>query len=380
MDIKDIRQKIDSIDDKLIELFEERMKSAAEVAEYKKENGKAVFDPARERDIINRLTASVDPEMEGYAKALYLTMFDLSRSYQKKLLSGRSKLVEKIEEATSVPPREFPKRAVVACQGVEGAYSQHACDKLFEYPSIMYFNSFEGVFTAVDRGLCEYGVLPLENSSAGSVNAVYDLMNKYSFYITAGMKLCIEHTLLAPQGTSLSDVKEIFSHEQAIGQCSAFIAGLKNVKVTVCENTAAAAKMVANCGRSDVAAIGSHDCADLYGLRVIESNVQNTDNNYTRFICISKKLEIYPGANKTSIMLTLPNKPGSLYHTIARFSALGLNLTKLESRPIAGSNFEFMFYFDIDASVYSPQLRALIAELENDSEQFAYLGSYIERQ
>jgi len=380
MDIKEIRERIDKIDDELSRLFKERMNSAAEVAAFKKECGKAVFDPARERDIINRVTEGEDPETEGYTKALFLTLLDLSRSYQKKLIGGRSKLAEKIEAVTSQPPRDFPKRAVVACQGVEGAYSQLACEKLFEYPSIMYFSNFEGVFNAVERGLCKYGILPVENSSAGSVNAVYDLMNKYSFFITAGVKLFVDHTLLAPEGSSVSDIREIFSHEQAIGQCSNFINGLKNVKVTVCENTAAAAKMVAQSGRTDVAAIGSRDCAELYGLRVVDSGIQNTDNNYTRFICISKELEIYPGASKTSIMMTLPHKPGSLYHTIARFSALGLNLTKLESRPIAGSNFEFMFYFDVDASVYSPELRTLISELENDGEQFAYLGSYVEKQ
>lgn len=380
MDINELRKQIDEIDDQLAELFEKRMKTAAEVAEYKRQNGKGVSDPARERDIINRVTAETGAEIETYTKALYLTLFDLSRSYQKKLLGGNSSLSEKILNVTSQPPKEFPRRAVVACQGVEGAYSQLACDKLFEYPSIMYFNSFEGVFNAVDRGLCRYGILPVENSSAGSVNAVYDLMNKYSFFITAGVKLLVNHTLLAADGVSLLDIREIYSHEQAIGQCSNFISGLKNVKVNICENTAAAAQAVAQSGLHDRAAIGSSDCADVYGLKVISSGIQNTDNNYTRFICISKELEIYPGASKTSIMMTLPHKPGSLYHTIARFSALGLNLTKLESRPIPGSNFEFMFYFDVDASVYSSELRALISELENDSEQFAYLGSYVEKQ
>ena len=202
-------------------------------------------------------------------------------------------------------------------------------------------------------------------------------MNKYKFYITHSIKLLIGHALLAPEGTSLSGVKEIFSHEQAISQCSEFIASL-GVKVTVCENTAAAAKMVSDSGRTDCAAIGSKDCAELYGLKVLESGIQNTDNNYTRFICISKKPEIYPGANKTSIMMTIPHKPGSLYNIISRFAALGLNMTKLESRPIPGSNFEFMFYFDIDASVYSENLKALLSELENDAEQFSYLGSYTE--
>ena len=248
---------------------------------------------------------------------------------------------------------------------------------MFSYPSIMYFSGFEEVFKAVDSGLCRYGVLPLENSTAGSVNKVYDLMNKYKFYITHSIKLFIGHALLAPEGVSIGEIKEIFSHEQAINQCSDFIASL-GVKVTVCENTAAAAKMVADSGRTDCAAISSKDCAELYGMKVLKSGIQNTDNNYTRFICISKKLEIYPGANKTSIMMTIPHKPGSLYNIISRFAALGLNLTKLESRPIPGSNFEFMFYFDVDASVYSDNLKALLSELENDGEQFSYLGSYSE--
>ena len=242
----------------------------------------------------------------------------------------------------------------------------------------MFFKNFEGVFAAVDRGLCKYGVLPIENSNAGSVNEVYDLMNKYNFYITRSIKLWISHSLLVNEGAKLENIKEIFSHRQAIEQCSDFLSGLDGVKVTVCENTAAAAKKVRESKRTDVAAIGSKDCAEIYSLSELDSNIQNSDNNYTRFICISKNIEIYAGADKTSIVLVLPHKPGSLYNAISRFAALGLNLTKLESRPIEGSNFEFMFYFDVDASVYSPQLRTLISQLENDCEKFVYLGSYSE--
>ncbi|MGN0542595.1 MAG: bifunctional chorismate mutase/prephenate dehydratase [Acutalibacteraceae bacterium] len=377
MDINELRASIDQIDGELTALFRKRMETAAQIAEYKQKNSLPVFNRERERDILNSVTESVPDELQGYTKTLYQTIFDLSRSYQKKLIKPQSALSKMIEEVTAQTPSERPDRAVVACQGVEGAYSQFACDKMFSYPSIMYFSGFEDVFKAVDSGLCRYGVLPLENSTAGSVNKVYDLMNKYKFYITHSIKLFIGHALLAPEGTSLSGVKEIFSHEQAISQCSEFIASL-GVKVTVCENTAAAAKMVSDSGRTDCAAIGSKDCAELYGLKVLESGIQNTDNNYTRFICISKKPEIYPGANKTSIMMTIPHKPGSLYNIISRFAALGLNMTKLESRPIPGSNFEFMFYFDIDASVYSENLKALLSELENDAEQFSYLGSYTE--
>ncbi|MBP3937921.1 MAG: chorismate mutase [Clostridia bacterium] len=375
--MNNLRNEIDSIDDELVRLFERRMNVAAEIAEYKRANGLAVSDRGRERQVINKVTSKVAPHFSNYTRVLYQTMFDVSCSYQRSLNSKNSALIEKIEKVTAENPKERPDRAVVACQGVEGAYSQHACDKMFTYPSIMYFHGFEDVFKAVDSGLCRYGILPVENSSAGSVNQVYDLMSKYSFFITHSMKLCIEHKLLANSGTSISSIKEIYSHEQALNQCSAFISQL-GVKTHVCKNTAEAAKIVAESGRTDIAAIGAKECAELYGLRILSGNVQNTQNNYTRFICISKELEIYPGAEKTSIMLTIPHTPGSLYNMIARFAALGLNLTKLESRPISGSNFEFMFYFDINASVYSPDFKALIAELENDCEAFTYLGSYTE--
>ncbi len=242
----------------------------------------------------------------------------------------------------------------------------------------MYFNSFEGVFNAVEKGLCQYGILPIENSSYGSVGTVYDLMRNYNFHIVKSIRLRINHSLLAKPGTKLKDVKEIFSHEQAIGQCGEFLKTLKDVKITICENTARAAKMVAESERDDVAAICSRDCMELYGLESLNNNIQVSDNNYTRFICISKNLEIYPGANKISLMLTLPHRPSSLYHMIAKFAALGVNLTKLESRPVPGSDFEFMFYFDMEASVYSPELVNLLGQLENQPELFVFLGSYSE--
>ena len=314
-----------------------------------------------------------------YTKTLYNTMFDLSRSYQRKRMNADSPIKKKINDIISATPLLRPDRAVVACQGVEGAYSQHACDKMFKYPEIKYYPNFDDVFKAVDRGECRYGVLPIENSNAGSVDSVYDLMGKYKFYIVHSTKLFVQHALLTNTDVSVSDIREIFSHEQAINQCSKFIASLgPDVKVTVCKNTAEAAKLVSLSGRRDAAAIGSQDCAELYSLKVAASGVQNNGNNYTRFILISKNLEIYPGAKKTSIMMTVAHRPGSLYNIIARFASLGLNMTKLESRPIPGSNFEFMFYFDIDEFIYSEDLKSLIAELDADSDSFTYLGSYTE--
>lgn len=348
-----------------------------EIAHYKQENVLPVFDKTREREILNRVSDLSGDELANYIQVIFSTLFSVSRSYQNRILTSQSHIKTSIENAIKSTAQVFPSRAVVACQGVEGAYSQVACDRLFSTPNIMYFNGFEGVFHAVDKGLCKYGVLPIENSTAGSVNEVYDLMKKNKFYIVRSIQMRIEHNLLAKKGAKLSDIKEIFSHDQAINQCSEFLKSL-DIKVTVCENTAVAAKCVAESERCDIAALSSHDCAELYNLCVLSDNVMNNDNNFTRFICISKDLEIYPGADKVSLMLWLPHRPGSLYGIISRLSALGINLTKLESRPMPGKNFEFMFYFDIDANVFSPDVVRLLCELDDELEQFVYLGSYSE--
>jgi chorismate mutase/prephenate dehydratase len=378
MDIEALRSRINEIDDELAKLFVRRMETALEIAKYKKENNIPVLNRARERDVLNRVTDITGEEMEEYTKILYNTLFDLSRSYQNRFLAEETRLAADLKAAIENAPEKFPTKAVVACQGVEGAYSQLACEKIFSLPSIMYINTFEGVFQAVEKGLCRYGILPIENSSYGSVTQVYDLMRRYKFFIVRSIKMRINHTLLSKSGTSLSDVREIFSHEQALGQCSEFLKKMTGVKITVVENTAAAAKMVAESERDDVAAISSQNCASLYGLSVLSEEVQNSDNNYTRFICISKNLEIYPGADRISLMLSVPHKPGALYEMIAKFSALGLNLTKLESRPLPGREFEFMFYFDFSAAVNTPEVVRLLCELESRPELFVFLGSYSE--
>ena len=378
MKLEEIRKDIDKVDSQIADLFKERMALSLDIAKAKQEGNLPVVNASREKEILHRISNEVGEPLDGYARILFNTLFDLSRSYQNNYLSRVSDIGERIEKALEETPKLFPKKAVVACQGVEGSYSQAACEKLFEVPSTMYFNSFEGVFNAVEKGLCQYGILPIENSSYGSVGTGYDLMRNYNFHIVKSIRLRINHSLLAKPGTKLKDVKEIFSHEQAIGQCGEFLKTLKDVKITICENTARAAKMVAESERDDVAAICSRDCMELYGLESLNNNIQVSDNNYTRFICISKNLEIYPGANKISLMLTLPHRPSSLYHMIAKFAALGVNLTKLESRPVPGSDFEFMFYFDMEASVYSPELVNLLGQLENQPELFVFLGSYSE--
>lgn len=378
MELTDYRKEIDAIDADLTALFYKRMNVAAEIAGYKKANGLPALDAKRERDKLRELMHNSPEALKDYTAQLYSLIFELSRSYQNRLLGSNSSLPADIERAIKDTQPLFPEDAAVACQGVEGAYSQIACEKLFRMPNVFYCSTFDAVFSAIESGFCRYGVIPLENSTAGSVNAVYDLMMRHNFRIVRSVRLKVDHNLLAKKGVKLEDVREIYSHEQAINQCSAFLAKLKNVKVISCENTAAAAKFVAESDRRDIAALSSRACIELYGLDCLAASVQDEGGNFTRFICISKNLEIYPGADRTSLMMVLPHRPGSLYKVLSRFYALGINLNKLESRPMPERNFEFMFYFDLDTSVYSPQFIQLMGELEDVCESFAYLGSYSE--
>ena len=376
--LEEIRGQIDQIDRQMVDLFKARMEAAAQVAEYKREKGLPVLDAGRERALLGKIGDEAGEELADYAQSMYRTILAASRSYQNGKMGRGSKVYDGIREALNDTPKLFPQRPTVACQGIEGAYSQIACDRLFKSPKITYVQTFDHVFKAVESGMCQYGILPIENSTAGSVKAVYDLMIRHNFYIVRSARLKISHNLLAKHGTRLEDVREVFSHEQAISQCAGYLAGLKDVKVNIVENTAVASRMVSQSDRTDVAALSSRFCAELYGLQTLQEGVQDQDNNYTRFICISKKPEIYPGAGRTSLMMTLPHKPGSLYNVLAKFYALNINLQKLESRPLPGREFEFMFYFDIEASVYAPEMEQLFRDLEVDSEQMRYLGTYNE--
>lgn len=376
MNLEEARKKIDSVDKELIRLFEERMNAVCEVARNKKENGLPICNSRREREVVNKVVSQVPEELALYAKVLYNTLFSVSRGYQTKMIDGESEIVDKIKSALESTDNLFPSTAVVACQGTEGAYSQKACEKLFANPSVMFFDTFKGVLDAVSMGMCRYGILPLENSVHGTVTEVYDLLSSYDFFIVKAAKIQINHVLAAKKKDAR--IKEIVSHRQAIGQCDKFLKSLDGVTVTKYDNTAMAAEMVAKSERDDIAAICSKECAQLYGLHIINDNIIDSDNNYTRFICISKTPEIYPGADKISFVITLPHTAGSLYAVMSKFAAAGINLTKIESRPIAGRDFEFEFYFEVEASVYSKELYAVLSEMENSDEKFKFFGCYRE--
>lgn len=364
-------KRIEEIDQEIKRLFEERLEMTQEADRGMTSSEIALKCRRYEREMLVK-AGSLD-------RILLATMFNLSRSYKMTNYGGgESILVDKIRRALDNTPKTFPSTALVACQGVEGAYSQIATDKLFSGADIMFFKTFEGVFKAVEEGAAQYGVLPIENSTYGSVIAVYDLMRVHKFHIARSIKLKINHRLMTKNGTKFEDIREIYSHEQAIGQCSKFLKDNPKINVTIVANTAIAAQMVADSDRNDVAAISSPDCAQLYGLSIIRDDIMNSDHNYTRFICISKNLEIFPGASKMSIMMALGHTPGSLSDTLVKFSSLGLNLTKIESRPIEGRDFEFMFYLDIDCSVYSEDVLTLLGQLDSDPADFTFLGSYLE--
>ena len=378
IELSKLRDRIDEIDSELVRLFTARMNISAQVADYKRANNLPIYVPTRERAVLQKVAETAGPEMENYTRVLYSMLFELSRSYQRKKSTQETELYRTISQSIENTPKLFPQTPMVACQGVEGAYAQIACEKIFKSPFIMYFKNFDSVFSAIEKGLCQYGILPIENTTAGSVKKVYDLMIHHNFSIVKTFRLKIDHNLLALPGASLETIKEIYSHEQAINQCSAFLANFPDVKITPVENTAVAANIVAQSGRTDVAALSSRSCEELYGLQCLASNVQDEGNNRTRFICISINLEIYPGADKTSIMMVLNHKPGALYKVLARMYVLGINVIKLESRPIPDRDFEFMFYFDLETSVYSEEFVQLMCELDDLCEEFKYLGSYTE--
>lgn len=377
-DLSEIRTRIDGIDDQICKLFCERMACTREVAEYKRAKGMPVLDRGRERKKLAAVAEKVPEDLRSYTQVLFDLLMAVSRAQQGRELDVDSKLERQIRQAELDTVPVFPTTATVACQGVEGAYSQLAADRLFRRPAISYFETFEGVFRAVDEGFCRYGVLPVENSTAGSVNQVYDLMRRHQFSIVRSVRLKVDHNLLALPGARIEDIRDIYSHQQAIDQCREFLRTLPNASVHVCENTAMAAKLVAKSGRADVAALSSRACATLYDLEPLARNVQDSDANFTRFACISKDLEIYPGANRTSLMVVTGNEPGSLYKVLARLYALDINIVKLESRPLPKSDFEFMFYFDLDAPAADPEFPSIVGSLGDTCEEYRYLGSYSE--
>lgn len=377
MELNELRDKVDQINEDILQLFLKRMDYAEQIASYKTEHHLPILNRERERTILAEMAQKAG-DKERYAYQLFSKLLELSRARQAEVMQGATQIGTQIQQLLDSEEPFFPQTGQVACSGVEGGNSQVACDRLFPRGNLIYVKNFEAVFQAVEAGLCEYGVLPIENSSNGSVRSVYELLQRRRFTIVRSVRLCIRHELLALPGVKMEDIREIYSHEQALGQCSHFLNKLDNVRIIPCENTAAAAKSIAESGNRHAAAIAAHSCAELYGMHCLNDAIQDNDNNYTRFICVRKKPTLYAGANHISLIISCENKPGELYEVLARFAALGLNMTKLESCPVSGSNFEFVFFVDVEANLHEEGIAAMLEDLERNCQSVQLLGNYSE--
>lgn len=377
MGLREIRDEIDRIDGELLRLFLERMDLSEQAASCKGAQGLPILNKEREREILARVSREAG-DRERYAWLLFSDLLGLSRSRQAEILARPSKVSAYVEAALAGGDEVFPQTGLVACQGIEGGNSQAACDRILPRGHIVYVKTFQAVASAVGSGLCKFGVLPIENSSNGSVRVVYDLLQDHRLSIVRSARLHIRHELLALPGTKMEDITEICSHEQALGQCSRFLNGLNGVRIVPTSNTALAAKDLARRGDRHAAAIASHACAALYGLECVDDEIMDSDNNYTRFICVSKDPVIYPGSDRISLIIATENRPGALYEVLSKLAALGVNMTKLESCPVSGRDFEFIFFLELEASVQGPGILPMLEEMERSCASFLFLGGYSE--
>ena len=370
--LKQIRDEIDAIDSQLLPLFLQRMDCSVRVAQVKKAANAPVFNAGREQEILSKMRERAG-EYGEEAVALYRAIMSASRLRQHQLLADGGELRE-LERSAS---RQMPERpAGIVCQGVEGAYSHQAALQLFHDAPISFEATWKQVFEAVQNGQAQFGVLPVENSAAGSVNGVYDLILQYRFYIVGATAVKVEHCLAVWDRDD--PVTAVTSHPQALSQCSEYIEshGLKAIEYS---NTAAAAKYISEEHPKGVAVLCSKDAAEQYGLTILEEAVQNEKNNQTRFIVISKEPILPEDANKISLCFSIPHTPGALHTVLERFAMRGLNMTKIESRPIPGSTFEYDFYLDFTGNLHVKETLELICALKDELPRFSFLGNYSER-
>ncbi|MBR2912689.1 MAG: chorismate mutase [Oscillospiraceae bacterium] len=369
MDLQELRREIDSLDKEIINAFSRRMELCRGVAAYKKANGMQVFQSAREEEIFRKVYDLAPEGLGDSTRLLFKNIIDISKHLQ----------YREIFDDTPATYKELtlPADAAVACQGTEGANAETAAKQIFgEGCKPTYFATFADVFEAVQSGKTQFGVIPVQNSTAGSVVQAYDLMGQYNFFINRTTVVEVTNCLAVRPGTKLSDIRSVYSHPQALAQCSEFLTknGLQAIPHS---NTATAAQMVAQSDQP-IAAICSEPCAALYGLEILQDHISDYVPNYTRFICISKEMQLSPDADCISVMLKLPHEEGTLYRLLSKFVICGMNLQKLESRPIRNGSFEVMFYLDFNGSILDKNVRALLSDLSENLEYFKFLGNYSE--
>lgn len=371
MDLAAIRKEIDRVDTALCGLLDERSALSEQVAAYKAAHGIPILNAAREQEVLEQAAARCKPENAGTAQQVLGAIMDASRALQHQRLSTGTAMRQRLSAAQSAL-KDHPR---VICQGCAGAYSHQAANRLFADSDPAFVETFEQVFVAVENGDADYGVLPIENSLGGSVQDVYALLIKHRFSIVASVELPVRHCLVAPKGATLADITDVYSKTQALEQCDRYIHD-HGFTTHSFANTAMAAQMVAEKGDRHVAAIASRQAAALYGLDVLAENIQTGEGNITRFIAIASDLIITPDANRVSVMFTQPHTAGSLYRVLGQFFRVGMNLTKIESRPIVDSHFHYVFYLDFEGTPAASDTRELLCALSEENEMFTLLGGY----
>lgn len=374
MTLEEIRGKIDAIDEQLLPLFLARMDCAKQVAAVKKEKNLPVFNAAREQEILNAVQEKAG-DYGAQARLFYASLMEMSRALQYDLLGGGRPLREAIEAAGFAPEKD----GRVACLGEAGSFSHEALCACYPKAQPMLCGEFSDIFAAVESGEADLGLVPVENSSAGSVADVYDLILKYRFYIIRAFTLPVRDCLAAARRVDPRTIGTVYSHPQALAQCSEYIRR-NAMRALPAASTAAAAQSVALRQEAGIGAICSEHAAKEYGLNILEHDIQNSSSNRTRFIVISRGLCIPGDARKISLCFSLEHRTGSLYRVLARFAQAGLSLTKIESRPIAGKNFEYDFYLDFTGNMRDPKTRNLIFSLYDELPRFSFLGNYTEQE
>jgi len=371
IDLAKSREHIDRIDKQIVDLFEERMKVAGDVAEYKRNTGKKVFDPEREAQKLEALGALASTEFNERAiQELFSQIMSISRKYQYSLLTEQN---ERFEELQELPKTADTK---VCFFGAPGSYSEQAMEDCFG-SSVTSFPAatFKEVMEAVQSGTADFGVLPIENTTTGGITDSYDLLMEYNNYLVGEHVVKIEHALLGIPGATIENLRKVYSHSQGLSQCKRFFDEYPDIRPAVSSSTSESAKKVMEAGDATLAAIASKRAADIYGLEVLRECLNTEDVNSTRFIIVTNKKTFLPKANKISICFELPHESGSLYKMLSHIMYNNLNMTKIESRPIPGRSFEYRFFVDFEGKITDAAVRNTLNGIREEASRLKILGN-----
>ena len=374
IDLQEIRSKIDEVDHKLLELFESRMKLSMEVADYKRSVGKPIYDKEREDEKLSSLRELTKNEFNKKAvEDLFTQIMSISRRLQYSLMDS-----QEILGFFPVNQIETKNDTKVAFFGEKGSYTEQAMIEFFQADFIdIPMATFQEVMQAIKDSKVEYGVLPIENSSTGTLSDIFDLLAEYDNYIIGEHVVKIEHALLGLPDSKIEDIKEIYSHKQPLLQCSKFLKNHDHIKTIESGSTATCAKRILEVGDKTKAAIASKRAGEYYGLKVLQELIHDDEHNSTRFIIISNKRIYNKEAERTSISFALPHKSGTLYHMLSHFIYNNINMTRIESRPMAGKAFKYRFFVDIEGNLDHPAVKNALSCIKEEAIEFKILGSYV---